>query len=302
MTDRDHLAILSIDCIEHNQNQSRQVYDEGELKNLAKSIKDHGVINPIAVSGPFSRDGKKVYIVLDGERRLRASVLAGKKTIPAHIKDVEENDANNQLIISIVANLQRVDINPIEEARAYKKLCDIGFTHFGIARMVGKGRTAIENRLFLLKFEPEVQDLYAERKLNLDMRVYYLLQQMEPELRVRTAKELALSGADQTGAIEICTKIVNHSEIKIKTDSDAKTSSDIEENVNSSPTTKLSDIDTLLTNLITETELPEGLSILKEACTLVCKNCSLLPYASNNTCQDCPAVDLIRTIIQIQGG
>jgi ParB family chromosome partitioning protein len=145
-------AQVPIDQVRRNPHQPRTAFDEESLTELAASIATHGVIQPIIVRG--SADGG--YELVAGERRLRAARMAGLTQIPAVIRD---STSNELLELALVENVQRADLNPIEEASAYRELIDsFGFTHETVASRVGKSRVAISNSLRLLDLASETRE------------------------------------------------------------------------------------------------------------------------------------------------
>lgn len=150
---------VPIGLIDRNPNQPRKNFDEKALKELAQSIKTHGVIQPIIVC----KNGDR-YTIIAGERRWRASQLAGLKTIPCIIKDYTSRQISE---ISIIENLQREDLNPIESARAIKRLIDeFDVTQETVADRIGKSRPAVANTLRLLTLCPEVIAMIENGKLS----------------------------------------------------------------------------------------------------------------------------------------
>lgn len=150
---------LKLDLVYANPNQPRKNFDESALNELASSIKTHGVIQPIVVN----EDGNGKYMIIAGERRYRASKIAGLQTIPCVIKNYTERQIKE---ISIIENLQREDLNPIEAARAIKQLMDeYNFTQEVVADRIGLSRPNIANTLRLLSLTPEVIKLVEEGKL-----------------------------------------------------------------------------------------------------------------------------------------
>jgi ParB family chromosome partitioning protein len=144
-------AQVPIDKVRRNPHQPRNMFDEEELAELAASIATHGVIQPIVVRG--SADGG--YELVAGERRLRAARMAGMTQIPAVIRD---STSNEMLELALVENVQRADLNPMEEASAYRELIDgFGLTHEAVAQRVGKSRVAVSNALRLLDLAPETR-------------------------------------------------------------------------------------------------------------------------------------------------
>ena len=144
---------LSINEIIPNKDQPRKTFDEGALQELADSIIQHGVLQPLLVR-PLPTGG---YQLVAGERRWRASRIAGLKEVPVVIKELSDVET---MEIAIIENLQREDLNPIEEAEGLQALIDrCGFTQEDVAVSVGKSRPAIANALRLLKLPPEVRDM-----------------------------------------------------------------------------------------------------------------------------------------------
>jgi ParB family chromosome partitioning protein len=145
-------AQVPIDAVRRNPHQPRNAFDEEGLAELSASIATHGVIQPIVVRG--SADGG--YELIAGERRLRAARMAGLTQIPAVIRD---STSNELLELALVENVQREDLNPIEEASAYRELIDtFGLTHEAVAHRVGKSRVAISNALRLLDLASETRE------------------------------------------------------------------------------------------------------------------------------------------------
>ena len=140
---------LDIDKIDPNPDQPRREFDPKALQELAQSIGQHGVLQPVVVR----RAGARFELIM-GERRFRASQLAGRKTIPVVVSDV---DADDRLELAIVENVQRADLNPIELAHAYQALADAGHTQDEIGRKVAKDRSSIANHLRLLDLSRTIQ-------------------------------------------------------------------------------------------------------------------------------------------------
>jgi len=149
---------LDIDLIIPNPNQPRKHFDTEKLQELAASITENGVIQPVVVM----KSGKD-YQLIAGERRWRASQLAGYEKIPAIVKNATEDQA---LSWALIENIQRQDLNPIEEALAYKNLMDQqGITQEVMAKKLGKGRVTITNTMRLLKLPQQVQTMLSKREL-----------------------------------------------------------------------------------------------------------------------------------------
>lgn len=142
-----------------NPHQPRIRFDEEKLRELANSIQEHGILQPLIVS-PLP-DGK--YELIAGERRLQAAKLAGLATVPVLVRDAKENE---KLELAIIENVQRHDLDPIEEAKAYARLMDeFGLTQEGTAKKMGKSRSAVANLLRLLSLPIEIQRAISEGKI-----------------------------------------------------------------------------------------------------------------------------------------
>ncbi|MCK5646223.1 MAG: ParB/RepB/Spo0J family partition protein [Anaerolineales bacterium] len=152
---------ISLDDVSPNPRQPRVKFDPDQLRELADSIVEHGVLQPLIVTP--SSEGKGYQLIV-GERRWQAARLAGLETIPAIVRDVTDQD---QLVIALIENLQRADLNPLEAADGYKQLADeFDLSHEAIAMRVGKSRTAISNTLRLLKLSAAVREALQENKIS----------------------------------------------------------------------------------------------------------------------------------------
>lgn len=150
---------LDIDIVIPNPEQPRKNFDEEQLNNLANSIKNVGLIQPITVV----KKGSK-YIIIAGERRYRASIIAGMKKIPVIFKDYTERECKE---IALIENLQRSDLNPIEEAVAFSNLInEYNLSQEELANTLSKSRSAIANSLRILTLPPEVKQLVIDGKLS----------------------------------------------------------------------------------------------------------------------------------------
>ena len=160
-TDIDKKDIITIDLknIYPNQDQPRRVFDEEKIKILSESIKNYGVLQPIVLKP----DDKGKYMIIAGERRYRASKLARKSDIPAVIKDIPMKDI---MEIALIENLQREELNPIEEALAYRSLIkNYEVTQEEISEAVGKSRPHITNTLRLLNLPQKIMDMIDQGQI-----------------------------------------------------------------------------------------------------------------------------------------
>ena len=170
---------LKINEVEPNRNQPRQKFDEEALQELAESIRQFGVLQPLIV-----QKRKDYYEIIAGERRWRAAKLAGLKEVPVVIRDMSEQEI---MEISLIENIQRENLNPIEEAAAYKKLLEeFGLKQEEVAERVAKSRTAVTNSMRLLKLDERVQQMVIDGMLTTG-HARALLAIEDPEVQFQTA-------------------------------------------------------------------------------------------------------------------
>ncbi len=151
--------LVSLNKIKTYSEQPRKFFDNENIAELAESIKNHGIIQPILL-----RKSGKDYIIVAGERRFRAAKMAGLSEVPAIIKELSEKEV---LEISLIENIQREDLNPIEEAIAYKKLIkEFSLTQQELSNRIGKSRVAITNTMRLLKLDERVQQYLIENVIS----------------------------------------------------------------------------------------------------------------------------------------
>ena len=158
--ENNEVVYLYLDDIIPNRFQPREVFDDQALKELAISIKEHGVIQPIIV-----RKVENKYEIIAGERRYKASTMAGLTKIPAIIKNLDDKESSK---VALIENLQRRDLTPIEEARTYQKILELedGMTQEQLAHTMGKTQSVVSNKLRLLALPDEVQDALLKEKIS----------------------------------------------------------------------------------------------------------------------------------------
>ncbi|ETO91790.1 MAG: chromosome partitioning protein ParB [Candidatus Xenolissoclinum pacificiensis L6] len=190
----DKFIIISIYKIIVNLEQPRKIFDETSLLELSESIKNYGVLQPIIVAP----DENDCFKLIAGERRFRASKMAGINTIPAFVKQI--SDKKTQLEVSIIENIQRKDLNVIEEANAYQKLINqFNYTHQDLSNILQKSRSHITNLLRLLVLPNEIQSAIIDGKIsmgharalvNSENPQLYLTQILNNKLSVRKTESL----------------------------------------------------------------------------------------------------------------
>lgn len=177
---------LPIEDIVPNPNQPRIHFNETELRELSESIQEHGVLQPLLV-----RKHGNGYEIIAGERRYQASKLAGLEELPVIIKDVNDEE---MLALALIENLQRSDLNPVEEAKGYRQLIDAsGMTQEALSKAVSKSRSAITNSLRLLDLPEVVQQMIFEGKLTAGHARAILAVPYE-DARIRLAKKVVAEG------------------------------------------------------------------------------------------------------------
>jgi len=184
---RSGLTTVPVGSIRPNPGQPRTRFDEAALEELAASIRTHGILQPLLVS----EAGDGAYVLIAGERRLRAARLAGLEAVPVVIR--ERLDRQEEIELALVENLQRRDLSPLEEARAYEQLrAELGLTQAEIASRVGVDRSTVANALRLLKLPEAVQSMVEDGRLTAG-HARAILALPEDE-RVRWAERAAATG------------------------------------------------------------------------------------------------------------
>ena len=198
---------IAIDQIEANPNQPRREFDDEALQDLANSIKEIGIIQPITLR----QIADNRFQIIAGERRWRASQLAGLKALPAYIRTIKDE---NVMEMALVENIQREDLNAIEIAFAYEHLLESnGMTQEKVSERVGKSRTAITNYLRLLKLPAQVQ--MALQKKEIDMgHARALLALDSPALQIKLFKEILKNGYSVRKVEELVQALKNGDDIE----------------------------------------------------------------------------------------
>ncbi len=180
--DSEELREIEIDLIRPGQQQPRTTFDEAKLQELAQSIRVTGIIQPLLV-----RRNGGLFELVAGERRWRAAQLAGLTRVPAIVREIPDE---NLLELALIENIQRQELNPIEEATAYKRLIEsLGLTQEEVAQRVGRDRTFITNYLRILKLPTEIKTLLEHEKLTFG-HARALLGVLDPQLQRRLAQRI----------------------------------------------------------------------------------------------------------------
>ena len=198
---------IPLDQIEPNANQPRSLFDDDKLQELANSIREIGIIQPITLR----QTAENRFQIIAGERRWRASQMAGLKTIPAYIRTINDQDV---MEMALVENIQREDLNPIEIALAYEHLIEsTGMTQDRISERVGKSRSAITNYLRLLKLPAQVQISLQKKEIDMG-HARALLSLDSPSLQLKVFKETMKNGWSVRKVEEVVNSLKNGEDIE----------------------------------------------------------------------------------------
>ena len=182
MDEKGRILMRKLDLVQPNKEQPRKTFDEEKINELAESIKNYGVLQPLLV-----QKNDSFYEIIAGERRWRAAKAAGLKEIPAVLKEYSKQEA---MEISLIENVQRADLNPIEEALGYRQLIDeFGLTQEEIAVRVAKSRTAITNTMRLLKLDEQIQNMLVQGVIT-SGHARALLSLEDTQMQLKAAKEI----------------------------------------------------------------------------------------------------------------
>lgn len=253
---------IAISKIRPNPEQPRQDFDEESLASLAESITSVGLLNPIVIEGPYP-DG--FYNLIDGERRWRASQLAGFGEIEAHVLDKMNGNHKQRLEMALIGNLQREDLNPIEEANAISQLRKLGKRVNEIANLMNRSTSWVTFREEILTLDPEIQALFAAKKLPVDQSVWRSLDLIEDrQKRIEIARQIAKRKMITTTIKALCQRVAHgYSNRRSSRSMDSK----------QEPILVLAKIDD---------------EQLKKAAVRVCQNCILREGATLAVCKECP--------------
>lgn len=199
---------VSINLIKPNEDQPRKKFDEDKIIQLSESIKEHGIIQPIVLAKQ-----ENTYTIIAGERRWRAAKIAGVKEVPAVIMNLVPSQI---LEVSLIENIQREDLNPIEEALAYKKLIeDFKITQDDLGKRVGKSRVGITNSIRLLKLDKRVQDYIIDGVIS-EGHGRAILGVDNPEIQYKIAQEIIDNGLSVRETEKMIKSIHSEKEKKAK--------------------------------------------------------------------------------------
>lgn len=293
-----------------NPEQPRHDFDENELKELAVSIQEHGVIKPIAVEAAMSPNGIEQYILHDGERRLRASKLAGLETIPAIVSPgLNGSGPYERLMRALVANIQTVAMNPVDDALALRRLRDeYKLSNREISKRTGKAEAWISVRLRLADLDPEILDLMRSKKLSTESKAVTALHSIpNPKQRVSLATMLAEKHATADMVVEACAEFI---EMKSATRKQDNIKRQLTNAVNASNKSVLIGMGTPAAEKVGEIGEHQNewnalfqigkvppYPMVNDVVMRTCDSCSLRAIASQSICSGCALVSFLNDMM-----
>ncbi|HAL17419.1 MAG TPA: hypothetical protein DCP32_11920 [Anaerolineaceae bacterium] len=261
-----------------NPDQPRTVFDPGELAMLANSIRSDGLINPISVEGPHPGE---MYILLDGERRIRAMKLLGRTNIEASVRRPSP-DSQSRLLLAMIGNLQRSDMGPIDEALGFRRLRDGGMIIEEIAQRVGRSGNHVYSRMRMLELPTEVQELFNNQKLPLDEITIGSLRKLTPDQLVQVANTAAIRELSARQIQSVCARIQRANGTTVR--------------AVKSP--KVIHSDSVCPALDFNPGLSKSWSWVRGAAKKTCAVCGLYEGGGKNTiCKECPLTLFIGRIV-----
>jgi ParB family chromosome partitioning protein len=287
--DRRDEVKIAVDLILSNPEQPRKEFDALAMEELVRSIKSVGLLQPVVVE-----EAGDQFILIDGERRLRACKLASFAEIEAIVRpSMNGNGKRDRLAMALIANLQREDLNPIEEARGYQKLMDTGMTGRQLSVSLGIGEVKIFNSLKLLQLDEPIQKLIAAGKFTSNMvTVQALLKLPDAQARVMLAEKLAARGLGKNGKA-----LANSIEQLSK-----RLEGQIPYTDEKAPAAELAQkgqaVDLPKWDIIYQAGKAPSWGVVYKAALETCNACPLRPAASEITCRSCQAAKLLREMIE----
>ena len=279
---------ILLDQVKPDPNQPRKSFDKDSLESLADSIKEHGVKQPILVRVEDAKSEPAEFIIIDGERRWRSARMAGLNKIPCFI---ENRETDRSFEVAMITNLQRKDLNPVEEGMAYKRLRkECGYSVSRIAELSGRSMATVNTRLALLGFEPKIQEMFASGVLSPVYQVVEALKLLPNERRVEIAQRFVARKTTIAGMSRACAMIANgidHRQRRVY--------------VNDSDVAAVALAGDEESHIIRQLGMA-GRNVnwkeIVEAAKYVCNECPLRAGASRGECAGCAAIQLLRVLVK----
>lgn len=292
---------VPVDQILPNPRQPRTVFSVEEMEGLTSSVRQYGVINAVALEEAPGG----MYFLIDGERRWRAAKRAGLSSVPAKISPPTNGGGMERLLLALVANLQREDMNAVDEARAIQILRAQKLSNTEIAHRLGKSGTWVASRVYLAEMDEEIQDLVRARLLPSDMTALAALHNVrDPELRLKVARRLARPGQIIKVVREVCGKVAQIE--RVAKAEGRPLSAGYETPMlavagkSALNTEKPAGDKTFLAKwhvLVLAGGVPPWPEV-ELAARSTCQACSLYDVASPSTCRDCPGADILKRLME----
>ena len=302
---------IPVEWIQPNPEQPRTEFSQVELASLADSIAEHGLIVPIIVTEDKTTD--RCYFLVDGERRWRAHKLLGLETIEAIVKvsDVG-NTSREQFLAALIANLQRSNLNVVEEANAFQRMeTELGMSTDEIARHTGYSDATIYSRKTLLQLEPGIQRLFATKALPYDFTTISALLSLPEEIRLVTAMRFAQRRTPAKWIISTCKKMVQQAAGSSKKEKPALVENpEKTREKNLIPSTETNPamkraaarlkapVKEKHYNAISQVGLVPPWPHVRTSVETECKKCPLYDYASDSTCRQCPLPGFLMRLLE----
>lgn len=277
---------IPLDKILPNPEQPRRLFDQAGLDELAQSIRENGVIQPVVVE----EIGDGFFFLHDGERRWRAARLAGLVEIPAAVvPGLNGNGTEQRLLRALIANIQREDLSHIDEARAYRRLQEHGLNVREIAKRTGKAATVIYSKLELLDLEPEIQELIHLRKIGARPDLVLALKKIpDSRERVQLVQKAAERGLTANSIIRAANALA--AERRGKRPTGEETSLELATERQGKP-------DLPRWNALVQVGRVLPWDVVEEAARATCRGCVLVFEASSQVCGQCPAVSILEAML-----
>jgi ParB/RepB/Spo0J family partition protein len=298
----DQVLSIPIEQILPNPEQPRTDFDPDELASLAESIKQHGLIVPITVEGTHAKGVFDIYILIDGERRLRATKLAGIATIEAIVRAPNHDSDKKKLLQAMIANCQRSDLNPIDEAKAILKMRKNGMLIRNIAMLIARSPSHVDSRLQLLEFEEEIQGYFASGRLPIDRAVVSGMAKLPDDIRLVMVRKFVQRRMSTFGIRNSIGRILN-----ARSEDDPGHLQAVRDDpghlqaVRDDPghLQAVRDDPAVMFKILSKENIVPEWKLIAAAAKETCDNCVLSDMASTQMCRDCPAVDLVKRLTKL---
>lgn len=277
------MTLIPVDKVITDPGQPRKRFDKEKLEELAQSIKENGLIQPIRVEDL----GDGTYHLVAGERRLRAHQLLGRDTIEANIVALSNHNGRDRFAQAFVENVQREDMNAMEISNGYQVLLETLGSVKAVCRRVGKSDAHVYGYLALQEFEPEVKAFFERGLISVDPRVVAALKKLSSEQRIEVATRAAVRGSSSATVIVMCQ---HRSGIMPVARQAGRQAGRQDTYISADETVSDGHFDALC---MVKGSFTENITT---GARETCKACELYDMASPNTCRECPMVDFLRRL------